>query len=77
MSWSSFLSASSNSDFASSGNENIKIPQPEVQNFSDVDSDTEQEDFPADADTAVSTTASSNQQKNSTKSSVKGPTDLS
>ncbi len=69
---------SRNCSLVPSENENINVNLPDVENVSDVDSETEEsaDAFAADAETAASTTSSSIQISN-TRSSVKGPMDLS
>ncbi len=69
---------SRNCSLVPSENENINVNLPDVENVSDVDSETEEsaDAFAADAETAASTTSNSIQISN-TRSSVKGPMDLS
>ncbi len=69
---------SRNCSLVPSENENINVNLADVENVSDVDSETEEsaDAFAADAETAASTTSSSIQISN-TRSSVKGPMDLS
>ncbi len=69
---------SRNCSLVPSENENINVNLPDVENVSDVDSETEEsaDAFAADAETAASTTSSSIQISN-TRSSFKGPMDLS
>ncbi len=69
---------SRNCSLVPSENENINVNLPDVENVSDVDSEMEEsaDAFAVDAETAASTTSSSIQISN-TRSSVKGPMDLS